>query len=148
MEEEKFFIGIKALILNQKNQLLILKSGPLELKPLQTNVNFWDLPGGRIKKGEQILKTLRREVFEELGVDKEKLEIMNIFDASISNLPISVQNKTPLMLITFRCNLQQQDNFKLSLEHSESKWVSVEDAKKLLSTKFNKAFIDKLNNLV
>jgi mutator protein MutT len=145
MKAEKFFIGVKALVKNNRNQILILKSGPLELKSTKRSEEFWDLPGGKIMKGESVEETLRREVSEELGIDDKKLEILNIFDASISNFKISHGQKIPLMLITFLCRLQQENKFKLTLEHEEYKWASIEEAKKLLSEKFNKAFIDKLN---
>jgi 8-oxo-dGTP pyrophosphatase MutT (NUDIX family) len=145
MKAEKFFIGIKALVKNNRNQILILKSGPLELKSTKRSEEFWDLPGGKSMKGESVEETLRREVSEELGIDGKKLEILNIFDASISNFRTSHGKKIPLMLITFLCRLQQENNFKLSLEHEEYKWGSIKEAKKLLSDKFNKAFIDKLD---
>ena len=148
MEEEKFFIGVKALIKNGKNEILILKSGPLELESTKRTKIFWDLPGGKIRKGEQVEETLRREIVEELGIDGSKLQILDIFDASISNIKISHGEEIPLMLITYLCKLpENENNFKLTLEHSEYKWVDIEEARELLSDKFNKAFIDKLDKL-
>ncbi len=147
MEDVKFYIGIKGLIRNQKNQILILKSGPLELESTKRTEIFWDLPGGKMRINEDVEQTLRREVSEELGIDGNKLEVIKIFDASVSNIKISHGENVPLMLITFLCNLPEANKFKLTLEHAGYKWVSFEEAQKLLSAKFNKTFIEKLNTI-
>ena len=144
MAEEVFQIGIKAIITNDKNEILLLKSGPAEEE--HSKVTFWDLPGGRIQEGHDIEDTLRREIEEELGVSGELVEIEGIFSATISNFKKSHHHSnTCLMLIAYKCRLDSKD-FSLSDEHSEHRWVGVEEAKKLLSTKFPKKFTDELDN--
>jgi 8-oxo-dGTP diphosphatase len=142
----KFFIGVKALIINQKNQVLVLKSGPAELKSTRRKRPFWDLPGGKMKEGENVEQTLRREVSEELGVERNLLQILNIFDASVSNIKIAHGKQIPLMLITYRCKLPTK-KYYLTDEHVKSEWVSIPKAARLLSNKFNKTFIGKLESL-
>ncbi|MBS3055025.1 MAG: NUDIX hydrolase [Candidatus Aenigmarchaeota archaeon] len=144
----KFFIGVKALIKNVENEILILKSGPWELESTKRKETFWDLPGGKIRKGEQVEQTVKREISEELGIDKNQLEILELFDASISNFRFSHGQDVPLMLVTFLCKFVNiPKNFKLTLEHADYKWASLNEAKNLLAEKFNKTFIDKLSNL-
>ena len=58
MTEQLFQIGIKAIIRNDENQILLLK-----------NKDYWDIPGGRIDQGEDIETTLLRELNEEIGVN-------------------------------------------------------------------------------
>ena len=58
MTEQLFQIGIKAIIRNDENQILLLK-----------NKDYWDIPGGRIDQGEDIETTLLRELNEEMGVN-------------------------------------------------------------------------------
>ena len=58
MTEQLFQIGIKAIIRNDENQILLLK-----------NKDYWDIPGGRIDQCEDIETTLLRELNEEIGVN-------------------------------------------------------------------------------
>ena len=58
MTEQLFQIGIKAIIRNAENQILLLK-----------NKDYWDIPGGRIDQSEDIETTLLRELNEEIGVN-------------------------------------------------------------------------------
>ncbi len=144
MTEAIFQIGIKAIIMNEKNEILLLKSGHAE--ETHTKITFWDLPGGRVQEGMNIEDTLRREVEEELGVPGSLLKIDSIFDASVSNFKKSHSSNTYLMLIAYTCRLDAE-NFKLSGEHSEYGWFSASEAKELLSTKFPKNFTEKLDGL-
>ncbi len=147
MNEQKFHIGIKALIRNAKNEVLVLKANPAELKG-GTPVH-WDLPGGRIEKGDSAFETLKKEVKEELGIDGNLVKVIGLFDASISNLKIPLENEVVgLALFTYLCNLSDEKaEFTLNAEHTELKWANIEEAKKLLSFKFSKEFIGKLDSL-
>jgi 8-oxo-dGTP pyrophosphatase MutT (NUDIX family) len=144
-DEAKFHVGIKAMILNDRNEVLLLKSGPEETK--HTKVEYWDFPGGRIKEGHGIEETLRREIMEELGVPGEKLEISGIFDATISNFKMSHGENVSLMLLVYRCMLPKDSKFKLSDEHSEWKWMKIGPAKLALDIKYPRSFLEKLDAL-
>lgn len=138
MNEQKFHVGVKALILNSRNQILILK------KPHP--IEHWDLPGGRIKKGDDAETTLKREIEEELGISG--IEIISHFDGGLSNLQVSDSSeKLGLVLLVYRCRIGAEKKFMLNAEHTAYKWASISEAKKLLSAKFHKAFIDKLDGL-
>lgn len=145
MSEQKFHVGVKALILNDKNEILILKANPSELREQAIH---WDLPGGRIKGNDSIEETLRKEIKEELGIDS--IEIQNHFDTHIANFKIPLDNETVgLILIIYKCKLPSYDIiFKLSSEHLEYKWASIDEAKELLGVKFSQSFIEKLDRLV
>ena len=47
-----------AIILTNKNKVLLHKA----------NVDFWNMPGGRVKFGEDSLSAIKREMNEELGI--------------------------------------------------------------------------------
>jgi len=145
MEERKFHVGIKALILNDKNEVLVLKTNPAELKG--GTQAHWDLPGGRIKEGDSAEATLRKEVEEELGIGGPDLEIMRPFDGVLTDMEIPVgEERVGLVLFAYLCRLPRKD-IRLSFEHTEFKWASMEEAKKLLAFKFGKDFVDKLDGL-
>ena len=144
--DERFFVGIKALIKNKDNKIMVLKSGPLELKSTKRKTPFWDLPGGKIRIGEEDMEhTLRREVPEELGVRQDSLMIGRLFDASISKFKIQHGKRIPLVLVTFLCKLSES-GFRLTGEHDAVDWVSVKKAKTLLGAKFSNSFIKKLED--
>ena len=69
-------IGINALIINDKNQILLgLRAGH------RGGAGTWGLIGGKTRNGEAIEETCKREVFEETGlvVKSEDLEVINLF---------------------------------------------------------------------
>ena len=62
--------GADVWIINSENKILIQKRS--SQKKLQPNV--WAMTGGSVIKGETSLETLKRETFEELGIE---LDIQN-----------------------------------------------------------------------
>ena len=65
MSEQIFHVGIKALIQNDDGEvLLILNRFP--------DRELWDIPGGRMDEGEEIIDTLKRELKEEISAEIEK----------------------------------------------------------------------------
>ncbi|MBI2547698.1 MAG: NUDIX hydrolase [Candidatus Aenigmarchaeota archaeon] len=127
MTEEKFHVGVKALFVNNKSQILVLRANRLDFnRPVEEH---WDLPGGRIKEGDSIQETLRREIKEELSIDN--VEIGEHFDTNLSKMKIPLKNRqVALMLIVYSCRFLQPDaEIRLDHENSEYRWVSVDDAK-------------------
>lgn len=54
-----FQVSVKGLFFNEQGKLLMI----------QEDNGLWEIPGGRIQKGEQFLETLQRECQEEMGLD-------------------------------------------------------------------------------
>lgn len=145
MNEQKFHVGVKALVLNENNEILLLRINPKELKG--NNPEHWDLPGGRIEGNDSIEVTLVKEIEEELGT--RDIEIIEHFDTLISNMKVPLENETVgLMLIVYKCKLLDNNmKFKLSSENLEYKWVTIDKAKELLKMKYPESFIKKLDRL-
>lgn len=66
--EPKLFLATKALIVYDDKVLLLRESGSYQDG---TNAGRFDVPGGRLKPGERFDEALRREVFEETGLEVE-----------------------------------------------------------------------------
>lgn len=138
--EDIFHLGVKALILNKAGKILVLRanlktfSGPAP--------EHWDLPGGRLKKGDNIQSALKREVKEEIGVGEIKM--LELIDASISKMRITGKN-IGLILFTYLCSISNTDKIRLTDdEHTEFKWVTPKQAAKLLKVKFSDSLVEKV----
>ena len=117
--EDTFHLGIKALIRNQKGQILVLKANIKDLKQGTSVVEHWDLPGGRVQKGENSDQTLAREVKEEIGV--EDIHIIKLLDASVSKMRLFCTN-AGLILFTYLCSMD--NNIEIKLNDNEEVYSS------------------------
>ena len=128
----QFFIGVKALIQNEGKILLIKRSKIYE----DTNIDgTWDIPGGRIKFGEEPGEALAREVEEETGLKIDR--ILSILDACI----VFKDSEKQIVRITYLCSVKNTA-ITLSDEHTEYKWVSPIEAE--VSDKLIKNAISRL----
>jgi len=59
-----FSVSVKALIVDDEGKFLMVKE----------NNGVWDLPGGRLENGENIVDALKRECLEEIGVEVDVLD--------------------------------------------------------------------------
>jgi len=138
MAQEKLFqIGVKALITNDKDEILVLDSGEWHLKH---QTQHWDIPGGRIQEGHTVLDTLQREVEEETGI-KEVID-PQFFTAAMSNfqdIPID-GHKVGLLLMVYKVKVPKNSDIKLSHEHSGFEWVARKEAAKRLAYKYPDEF--------
>lgn len=81
----------------------------------------WELPGGGVEYGENIEKTLRREIKEECGLDAEVGFPVAASDYYMKDDKKEIQR----VEIIFLCKLiNPTQTIILSREHSEYKWVS------------------------
>lgn len=136
MREENFHLGVKALIVNSADQVLVLK---IAGKP------FWDLPGGRLQRGELPLQTLKREVFEETGIGDISHITPLIMEVTEIRIPLT-EGDVGLIFSLYRC--QSDAPVQLSDEHTEFKWCSPQDAAELLKPKFPPQILKLINELL
>lgn len=146
--EDRFHLGIKALIRNSVGQILLLKVNPKKLvyRDDWKGVAYWDIPGGRIKKDISVEETLRREVEEEIGINN----ISNIkpFSMVLSKIRIpQEEDSVGLILGAYTCEIPENSQIKLSDEHTEANWFSPIEASKLLEIKYPVEFTEKILEL-
>ena len=144
MNERLFQIGVKALIRNRAGEILILKANVEGSR--NHKEPYWDLPGGRIKEGEQITETLAREVAEETGL--KGIGIGRLFDVALSNRDFIIRGtdqRVWLAFLFYECSLRgDKEKITLSDEHMEYRWVSAQKAREMLSAVFPASFKEKL----
>ncbi len=84
----------------------------------------WEIPGGRINPGVSLMENLRREVLEETGLeitDEPKL-------VAAQDIPRPQRNRHIVRLTYLGF---ANGEVKLSDEHTEYKWLSLEEISKL-----------------
>jgi 8-oxo-dGTP diphosphatase len=123
-------LAVKAFIIKENKILIIKRSDKDTEKP-----NTWEVPGGRLEENEDPILGLIRETKEETGLDIKVLE------------PITVRHFTrddgiEITMTEYLCEPLTND-IKLSDEHSDYEWISIEKCKEKLIKHFH-ASIDKI----
>ncbi len=110
-----FQVSVKSLFFNEENKLMMI----------QEDTGLWELPGGRIQKGENFIECLKREVKEETGLECELLEQQ----PSIIYPAIDKEGRGRIMVF-FKVKFGSLD-FKPSNECVDIKFFSLDEAKTL-----------------
>jgi len=101
---------------------------------------YWDFPKGHIEKGEDEIKTVKREVEEETGL--KDIKIIEGFREWIKYF-FKFEGKTVLKFVTFYLAGTKTKDVKISGEHVGYKWLPYEDAIEQLTFKNAKEVLKK-----
>lgn len=69
-------VGVGALIVNDLGQVFLSRRGP----KAGNERGLWEFPGGAVEFGETLAHALRREVFEEYGIEIEVGALLDVVD--------------------------------------------------------------------
>ncbi len=127
---KKFYFAQKAFILKDGKLLLIKK---LAKDPIQPNK--WEVPGGRMKFGEDIDESIKREVYEEVGLLIEPGEPFFIWQWQFNHkTKDGVDERIQIVAVARLC---QYKAGSISIEGQEEEdyisdctWVKLGDIKK------------------
>lgn len=107
-------VGVKIFLKNKEGKCLLLKRSP-NIYPQLTNL--WDIPGGRIIPGTQLLENLQREVSE-----KTKLKILDK-PVLIAAQDIIRGKEKHIVRLTFTGKTEGKPI--LNEEHTEYQWCFI-----------------------
>lgn len=118
---------------NKKINYLLLKYKGL------TGKIYWGLVKGQQEKGEPILKTAKREVKEETGLTIKKIDPSFKREESYF---FKRDNHLIFKKVIYFLAKTPSKKISLSKEHMDYKWVTLEEAKKLLEFKNLKEILE------
>lgn len=118
---DMFSSAVIVLVVNEFGEVVLLKQNYM-------SSDYMVLISGYIKPGESAEETARREVFEEVGLELEKEELVATYWFDRGDV-----NKG-MMMIAFIAHAKKAD-FSLSDEVDEARWVSAGEAVNLVHPK-------------
>jgi 8-oxo-dGTP pyrophosphatase MutT (NUDIX family) len=131
-KEKYFWVGVKALIEDEKGKILLFKAPGW---PAQNLEPHWDIPGGRIDVGEEPLTALKRELLEETGISDYSEP--DFFTAVIANPQTKLDIGTVgLAIFVYKVKIADDVQVKISDEHTEYEWVARPEAAQKLEYKY------------
>ena len=78
-EEKEIRNSVKLILLNENNELLLMSTDDKGIQGKEGNYNgrFWQMVGGKIEEGETLREAAYRELFEETGLKKEQVQVLD-----------------------------------------------------------------------
>ena len=119
----KLQVGVKLLVKNSQAQFLFLRRS--KLLSTDRDKPSWDIPGGRINPGEQLLDALHREVKEEIGYNLQAIpRLITAQDILVPSKDLHVVRLTYVVEAEI-------STIKLSDEHESYQWSTLDEVKAL-----------------
>jgi 8-oxo-dGTP diphosphatase len=120
-----FLGGIAALIWDPSNDKYLLLRRAAE-RDFQAGA--WECVTGRVDQGESYEQALHREVQEEIGA-RVQIEFLIGTTHFYRGIPVP---ENELLGVIYGCTIQNPLNIHFGSEHSEKRWVSVEEVESIL----------------
>lgn len=125
-------LTVRGIIKNDANEILIVKRHPKS----KTDPEMWELPGGKVESGEFFADALVREIKEETNLDVK----IGDFAEAIQN---DYAHKRTVQIMMYLCDVKGE--IKISEEHTEWMWASLEKIKGLEISTSLKKVLEKRN---
>jgi 8-oxo-dGTP pyrophosphatase MutT (NUDIX family) len=143
MSLQIFQVAAKALIKNTANEILMV-----HIPAWSGNEAHWDLPGGRMDAGENLLETLKREMLEE--IDNPYIGTPTQLMTFLTNITIPIGNtRVPLIFVVYQVMIAEDAVIKLDPNSAEDsfQWFNQKDAAEEMKYKFSQEFCELVSKL-
>lgn len=122
-DQSHSFIVAVAAIITKGDRLLAMKRSPNK----DAGPNLWESLSGRVEHHEEPYDAIKREVLEECGLEVE-----------IEERPVDVYMSKrlghPMLLLVYKAKHLSKE-VKLSSEHTEYRWVTIDEFERLTPLK-------------
>ena len=125
--------------------ILFNKTDGIQFLILKYPSGHWDFVKGNIEEGEKEKETVKRELFEETGIDS--LQIHQEFNEKVEYNYYKKNIKVHKIVSYYLAETDQKE-IKLSDEHLDSKWSDYEDLMKLITFENSREILNKGNKLI
>lgn len=126
---------VLGIVENDNGEILISQRFEEELPEVHLK---WDLPGGKNEFGESLEETLKREIFEETGLN---VNVLNLLPKTISKAWEYVDRRQHTIVLCYRCKLIDGKLHLNDKEINDLKWISINDVDKFDFMSTSKKFI-------
>ena len=140
MEENKRrpLIGVGAIVFDSHGRILLVKRGA----PPQ--MGKWAIPGGHLELGETIFEGVKRELYEETGLEGEPKCIVTVDELIVNGVDGSVKRHYILIDVFFE---RVWGELRAASDALEAKFFEAEEAQSRNDVSFStKTFLKKLLN--
>ena len=99
-----------------------------------TYKDTWDIPGGYVERGESPAAACRREISEELGLDRQVLRMLGVDWAPNGN-------EGDKLLFLFDCGALGPDEQRIKLDENELddwRWVRLDDLEEFVISRISR----------
>ena len=112
---------------------------------LRHSLGHWDFPKGQLEKGESGEQAALREALEEANLSN--LKIIRGWKETIKYFYVW-EGERRLKYVAFFLAETKQKDIKVSEEHEEARWVTYDEAIKLIKFKNSKEMLKKANEYI
>ena len=114
------FFSIKTLIIKDNKFLAVYN--------FENGQKLWDLPGGKMEFGETAEETLKREIYEELGIEIKPIKVIDTWNY--------MHNDNCQITGIIYYSEMKTDKIRISEEHHGFDWIGFEDINEIFSKDF------------